>query len=385
MRVVNSDTGTSALAYAQLDTGSQVTLISNELSKELGLTITPDPDVSIRTLADQRVPSKGRTNFELESLFNGERFSVADALVVPQFFDNENTLPHAVDISEFEHFEGVEIPVAPGRDRVDVLIGQSHKSLLTVLEEREGAGPEEPNFVLTRLGPVASGGRVPTDTNSYRTFKLAIQSMTDTSCDCVKLKREIDELKAIVREYELQDESVQSSRTDELANSLVSPHINVVNERYEMPVPFKNDILAKLPNNYVNALKRTRTLKNKAMKDPELRKFLINTFAELIDEGWIVPIDERMPDESVWYLPFFVTHSDKPRVVYDGAAEMNGLSLNSAVLAGENLLNNLVQVLTRFRLGKYACIADVSKCFFQVGIPVDQQDWFRVVWYKNND
>ena len=385
VRVVNSDTGTSALAYAQLDTGSQVTLISNELSKELGLTITPDPDVSIRTLADQRVSSKGRTSFELESLFNGERFSVADALVVPQFFDNENTLPHAVDISEFEHFEGVEIPVAPGRDRVDVLIGQSHKSLLTVLEEREGAGPEEPNLVLTRLGPVASGGRVPTATNSYRTFKLAIQSMADTSCDCVKLKREIDELKAIVREYELQDECVQSSRTDELANSLVSPHINVVNEPYEMPVPFKNDILAKLPNNYVNALKRTQTLKNKAMKDPELRKFLINTFAELIDEGWIVPIDERMSDESVWYLPFFVTHSDKPRVVYDGAAEMNGLSLNSAVLAGENLLNNLVQVLTRFRLGKYACIADVGKSFLQVGIPVDQQDWFRIVWYKNND
>ena len=72
-------------------------------------------------------------------------------------------------------------------------------------------------------------------------------------------------------------------------------------------------------------------------------------------------------------------------MVYDGAAEMNELSLNSAVLAGENLLNNLVQVLTRFRLGKYACIADVSKCFFQVGIPFDQQDWFRVVWYKNND
>ena len=64
VRVVNSDTGTSALAYAQLDTGSQVTLISNELSKELGLTITPDQDVSIRTLADQRVSSKGRTNFE---------------------------------------------------------------------------------------------------------------------------------------------------------------------------------------------------------------------------------------------------------------------------------------------------------------------------------
>ena len=61
-------------------------------------------------------------------------------------------------------------------------------------------------------------------------------------------------------------------------------YINVVNERYEMPVPYKDDIglFAKLPNNYQNALKRTQTLKHKATKDLELRKILTNTFAELI-------------------------------------------------------------------------------------------------------
>ena len=57
------------------------------------------------------------------------------------------------------------------------------------------------------------------------------------------------------------------SRTNDLANRLKSPYINAVNERYEMPVPFKDDILSKLPNNYQNGLKRARTLKNKAMKD----------------------------------------------------------------------------------------------------------------------
>ena len=29
-----------------------------------------------------------------------------------------------------------------------------------VLEEREGLDADEPNYVLTRLGPVASGGRM---------------------------------------------------------------------------------------------------------------------------------------------------------------------------------------------------------------------------------
>ena len=36
-------------------------------------------------------------------------------------------------------------------------------------------------------------------------------------------------------------------------------------------------------------------------------------------------------------------------------------------------------------MGKYACVADVSKCFFQVRIPRDQQDLFRIIWFENND
>ena len=62
---------------------------------------------------------------------------------------------------------------------------------------------------------------------------------------------------------------------------------------------------------------------------------------------------------------FFVTKTERSRVVYDGAAKVDGKSLNQAVLAGENLLNNLLQMLLRFRLDKYACVADVSKCFFK--------------------
>ena len=118
-------------------------------------------------------------------------------------------------------------------------------------------GLEEPNFVFSRLGPVASGGRALTNKNSYKTVELAVEPTTDSSCECVKLKQEIDVLKAAVYEYELQDECVQPSRTDVFTYGLVSPYIDVANERYEMPLPFKVDTLANLPNNYHNALTRT--------------------------------------------------------------------------------------------------------------------------------
>ena len=74
--------------------------------------------------------------------------------------EDEGTLPHSIDVKHMKHFKGVEIPTLSGRRSIDILIGQNDKLLLAVLEEREGSNSKEPNYVLTRLGPIASGGCV---------------------------------------------------------------------------------------------------------------------------------------------------------------------------------------------------------------------------------
>ena len=84
-------------------------------------------------------------------------------------------------------------------------------------------------------------------------------------------------------------------------------------------------------------------------------------------------------------LAVFLTKQGKPRVVYDGATTVGGVCLNEAVLPGTNLLNVLVKVLVRFWLGKYACMADLSRCFFQVVVSEAQRDLLRIVWFRNND
>ena len=176
--------------------------------------------MTIRTLADQRVSIGVTTNFELESLDFGEQFVISDALVVSQFLDDANILQHAVDVSELDHFEGVHIPVVPERGRVDVLIGQSDKLVLTVLEEREGAYPEEPNYVLTRLGPIVSGGIVDRNfcfSGSLSALRVKVESPVKVNCDCTTLKAEIKDLKQTVREYELFDDVIQFSQNDILA------------------------------------------------------------------------------------------------------------------------------------------------------------------------
>ena len=70
-------------------------------------------------------------------------------------------------------------------------------------------------------------------------------------------------------------------------------------------------------------------------------------------------------------------------MVYDGFAKCDGLSINDCIYSSPDPLKHLAVVLAKFRLGKYALMSDLSKCFFQVWLPVEQQDLFRIFW--NND
>ena len=168
-----------------------------------------------------------------------------------------------------------------------------------------------------------------------------------------------------MRNYEIEDKVKQPSIYDEIARQMVESNVKVINGRYEIPVPLKMDVVTNLPNNYVCALKQTTKLRRNALKNVKLKDILEKTFREMISEGWIVPTDDViLSDTKCWYLPFFVTKQDKARVVFEGAATFKGVTLNDAVHSKINLLNGVVEVLTRFRVGRYACTADLSKCFF---------------------
>ena len=131
--------------------------------------------------------------------------------MVPAFSDDKSTLAHAVDTSKLKHFHGVEIPVISERKCVDILIGQSDKALITVLKELEGLFSNEPNLVITRLGPIASGGRVQGSCKSVRALRVETIA-TDQDCGlCDKLQQELLSVNNALSEYKQLDEEVLAS------------------------------------------------------------------------------------------------------------------------------------------------------------------------------
>ena len=68
------------------------------------------------------------------------------------------------------------------------------------------------------------------------------------------------------------------------------------------------------------------------------------------------------------------------RRVLNGAAKFHGTSLKKSLLTGPDLLQNLIQVLLRFRKHQFAVSADIESMFLQVGVPDCDQPSLHFLW-----
>ena len=93
--------------------------------------------------------------------------------------------------------------------------------------------------------------------------------------------------------------------------------------------------------------------------------------------------------KRMWYLPHHpVINVNKPGkvcVVFDCAAKYEGVSLNSQLRQGPNLMNSLAGVIIRFRQEQVALVADIEAMFHQVRVYERDYDALRFLWWPNGD
>ncbi|KAK3742103.1 hypothetical protein QZH41_020261, partial [Actinostola sp. cb2023] len=162
------------------------------------------------------------------------------------------------------------------------------------------------------------------------------------------------------------------------------------NGSWEAPLPFRHEV-QELPSSRENAMKRLKSTRRSLDKKPTMKDQYFSFMKKIFEHGHteLVPEENLKSNKPCWYLPHFgVYHPKKPdkiRVVFDSAAECNGISLNKLLLSGPDLTNSLLGVLLRFRQNPVAVVADIEQMFHSFKVKKEHRDFLKFLWYKDND
>jgi hypothetical protein len=111
---------------------------------------------------------------------------------------------------------------------------------------------------------------------------------------------------------------------------------------------------------------------NKLRKTPELLTHYDTVIKDQQKRDFIEIIPKHNNDShKVHYIPHHCVVKDSKttpiRIVFDCSAKTgDNLSLNDCLQTGPCLINEMVEVLLRFRAYKYACVSDIEKAYLMV-------------------
>ncbi|XP_070138503.1 uncharacterized protein [Drosophila bipectinata] len=165
-----------------------------------------------------------------------------------------------------------------------------------------------------------------------------------------------------------------------------------VGQRYETGLLWKDDEV-RFPESYSMALGRLVNIERKMKRDVDFASAYIRIMDDYVKKGYARRLEaqevQRFQEGKVWYLPHFgVENSNKPekiRLVFDAAAKVDGVSLNSALLKGPQRYKPLPVVLFHFREGAVGVCADIKEMFHQVLMQPKDRCAQRFLWRDGDD
>ena len=203
--------------------------------------------------------------------------------------------------------------------------------------------------------------------------------------------------------FEEKATDIKMSSDDKRFLQKANDGIKHIDGHFELPLPFKDDPY--LPDNRLMAERRLSGLNRRLHTDAKYRHDYTSFMDDLFDKGFAesVPLDDEPIDGKTWYIPHHAVYhprKDKIRVVYDCSAEYMGDSLNKHLLQGPDMINNLTDILCRFRAERVALVCDIegmfhqvacwsltSLChsmFHQVRVVAEHRNFLRFLWWKYN-
>ncbi|XP_055645563.1 uncharacterized protein LOC129782290 [Toxorhynchites rutilus septentrionalis] len=380
--------GRTIKTFAFLDDGSSATFMEHSLMKELNLTGTSHPLCLNWTGGQQREENESMKlrvkisgNCDVSEVYELPKVHTVRSLALPK-----QSLSVVQLVAKYPYLKGLPLEsysnVSPR-----LLIGMDNCRLGRTIRSAEGTD-DEPVASKTRLGWIVY---VPCSMTS-RPLKAGFSGVHSFHiCQCNK---EVDkELNVALKEYFMVDSlgitgsSKQIlSKDEERALKILSDETRLKGNRYETGLLWRYDQV-RLPDNKAMALKRNACLEKRLRREPALATEMATKMSEYVTKGYIrrlTPAEKtkRLPND--WYLPIFpIVNPNKPgkmRIVFDAAAKVNGVSLNSFLLTGPDQLVSLLAVLHKFREFRIAVVGDIREMFFQVMMKPQDQRSQMILW-----
>ncbi|XP_055632616.1 uncharacterized protein LOC129773090 [Toxorhynchites rutilus septentrionalis] len=188
-----------------------------------------------------------------------------------------------------------------------------------------------------------------------------------------------EDLHTLLRQQYALEESVvavsQESKEEKRAREILERTTARIGDRFETGMLLKTDEL-QLPNSYPMTVRRMKQLEKRLEQTPELFDNVRRQIVEYLQKGYahLATPEElaKFASGSSWFLPINIVRNpkkpEKVRLVWDAAATVDGVSLNSQLLTRPDLLTPLPKVICRFRERPIGFGGDLREMFHQIRI-----------------
>lgn len=359
--------------YAIVDGGSSVTLLQESVAQELELVGERKPlhmgwtgNVE-RTERNSRVVEFVVTSVETGASFRLRNVRTVDVLGMPRQSFRPSLHPHLKNV-----------PLAEYKDKQPLLLIGLPDSFITAPLRTVSGDYGDVIAIETRLGWIAYGGG-----EDSLVPHVLVNVQKRCSCD-----EELTEAVKIF--YDLEAFGVRAgqpllSDEDQQAIKQMAETTRYDGERYTTRLLWRDE--RDIPDSRSMAMRRLASLSRKLSRDPPAKENMERQINEYVAKGYVrklCPQEANARDHRTWYIPLFtVSNPNKPgkvRIVWDCAASVDGVSLNSCLLKGPDLLVPLAEVLIRFREGAVAVAADITEMFHQIRIAAEDHKSQRFLW-----
>lgn len=370
--------------FALLDEGSSISMIEEGVANQLGLEGATS-ELNIQWFGSHSSSERSRKVslgisgcHENDLCFRLDNIRTIQHLTLPIQSLNRRALlaenPHLSEIP-FQTFENAHPTILLGLDHHH--LGVPHQ--IKMSSNQDGIVAAE-----TKLGWVIYGS------SGRKKLPGAVVLHINEEKD-----ETLSQLHELVRQHFTTEEfgvkvAISPIESDEIlrARALLKATTKRVGDRFETGLLWKRDDTV-LPDSYGMALRRLHSIEAKMRRNIDYGEQYRMQITSYVSKGYarkMSDVEANRRSNRTWFLPHFAVQSKpgKFRIVFDAAAKVGNVSLNSSLLAGPDMNVPLARLLYQFRIGKVGVCADIREMFHQVLVRKPDQDSQRFLWRDGN-